>query len=203
MSLVSVATLKQYLPEISGTAADTELGALLDRVEAEIARFLGFPLYDGASTTVLTSQTYTLYMDGPMYDNEVVLQLPIRPISAITSIHSDADRKYGSSTEIASSEYDLDLENARVILKTDVSTEGFVTAFRGNKVVCTAGYGDNPPLDLEHAICVFTSQLHRQKTSQGKESIDQRGASTKFSLKTMPKEVKEILYPLRSTSMVL
>lgn len=203
MSLVSVATLKNYLPEITGTAADTELGNLLNRTEAEISRFLGFPIYDSGTTPVLTIQTYTLYLDGPMYGNSSVLQLPIRPLVTITSIHSDADRGYGSATEITSGEYDLDLQNARVILKTNVSTEGFVTAFRGIKVVCTAGYDSSYSLDLEQAVCVFASQLHRNKSSQGKESTAQRGSTTRFSPKVIPLEVKQILYQLRSSSMAL
>jgi len=203
MSLVSVATLKNYLPEITGTTADTELGNLLNRVEADVARWLGFPVYDSGTTPVLPQQTYTLYIDGPMYDNEAVLQLPIKPLVSITSIHSDADRVYGSDTEITSAEFDLDLANSRVILKTNVSTEGFETAFRAIKVVCVAGYNSSPPLDLEHAICVFASQLHRNKMAQGKESTVQRAGSIKYSPKTLPFEVKEILFPLRSTAMIL
>lgn len=203
MSLVSVATLKNYLPEITGTAADTELGNLLDRAESDIARWLGFPIYDSGTTPVLSQQTYTLYLDGPMYNNQVVLQLPIKPLVSVTTIHSDADREYGSNTEITSAEYVLDLQNARVILKTNVSTEGFATAFRAIKVVCVAGFGDSYPLDLQHAICVFASQLHRNKIAQGKESTGQRGGNVKFSPKTLPFEVKEILFPLRSSAMIL
>jgi uncharacterized phiE125 gp8 family phage protein len=203
MSLVSVATLKNYLPEITGTTADTELGNLLNRVESDVARWLGFPVYDSGSTPVLTQQTYTLYLDGPMYNNETVLQLPFKPLVSVTTIHSDADREYGSDTRIQADEFDLDLQNARVILKTNVATEGFATAFRAIKVVCVSGFGDSHPLDLEHAICVFASQLHRNKMAQGKESTGQRGAAVKYSPKSLPFEVKEILYPLRSSAMIL
>ena len=202
MSLVSVATLKNYLPEYTGTAQDTELGNLLNRIEADIARFLGFPIYDGGSSPALSAQTYTLHIDNPMYSNKMVLQLPIKPLISVASVHADEEREYPASTEITSSEYVLDKDNARIILKYNVSTEGFVTAFRGNKVVCSAGYS-SAPSDLEHAICVMASQLHRQKSSQGKESHGQRGASTTYSAKTMPKEVKEILYRIRSTAMVM
>ena len=44
MSLVSVATLKEYLTEIGqNTGSDTELQNLLNRVEAVVADSLGFP----------------------------------------------------------------------------------------------------------------------------------------------------------------
>ncbi len=42
MAMVTVTTLKQYLPEITGTTANTDLEALLDRVEAATARYMGW-----------------------------------------------------------------------------------------------------------------------------------------------------------------
>ena len=202
MGLVSVNTLKEYLPEVSGTGADTELTNLLARVESDIARWLGFTVYDGGTTPVLTDQTYTLYLDGPEYNDSAILQLPVLPLVSVTSVHSDPDRVYGSSTEVTAAEYVTDLANSRLILKTNVSTEGFSTAFRAIKVVCVAGY-TAAPADLEHAICVFCSQLHRAKISQGKARASQRGSSADFSTRSMPLEVREILYPLRSSSVIL
>lgn len=205
MSLVSVATLKTYLPEISGTAADAELSSLLNRIEASVSQFLGFPsiaLDSGAFTFSLSSQTYTLHIDSPMYDDLSVLQLPIRPIISITSVHSDPNLVYGADTEIESSEYILDKKLGRLILKPNTATIGFSTAFRANKVVCTAGFlsAENT---LEHAICVYASQMHRNKSAQGKESSSQRGSTIKYSPKSIPHEVKELLYPLRSSTMVM
>ena len=64
MALVSVALLKEYLPEVSGSALDTELGRMIDRTEAAIARYLGFPLSELGEAS-LDQATYTLYLDGP------------------------------------------------------------------------------------------------------------------------------------------
>ena len=166
MSLVSLSTLKEYLPEITGTGADTELTNIIKRAEADIARFLGFPVSDAGGSPSLEAATYTLYIDNPVFNNKFVLRLPIKPLITITSIHSDPNRDYTASTEITSGEYHLDLQNAEVIIKIGVSTVAFSNAFRSNRVVCSAGYSSAPE-DLIHAVCVFASQLHRQKTSQG------------------------------------
>ena len=202
MSLVSVATLKSYLPEISGSTADTELTALLDRTEAVISAYLGFPIYDGGSLHVLTTQTYTLYLDGPMYTDNSVLQLPIRPIASITSVHSDPNLVYGAAHVIDSDEYILDKQLGRLILKPNTATNGFDTAFRAIKVVCSAGYTSAND-ELEHAICVYASQLHRNKSAQGKDSSSQRGSTIKYSSKDMPFEVRQLLWPLQSSTMML
>jgi hypothetical protein len=206
MSLVSVATLKTYLPEISGTAADTDLSTLLDRTEGIIAQYLGFPSLPDESDKYLSfklvASDYTLHLDGPMFTDRSVLQLPIRPINSIASVHSDPNLVYGSDTAIDATEYILDKALGRLILKPQVATNGFDTAFRAIKVVCNAGYTTTTN-KLEHAVCVYASQLHRQKSSQGKESSGQRGSSVKYSPKSMPFEVKEILYSIRSSSMVM
>ena len=91
MPLVSAATLREYLPEIGdNTSADTELNSLIARVEAAVARYLGFPPPASSSSfTTLDQSTYTLYLDGPTYLDRNVLQLPIKPVVSITSIFSD------------------------------------------------------------------------------------------------------------------
>lgn len=202
MALVSSGTLKTYLPEITGSGADTALNDLLARVEAAIALHLGFPVYDGGVSRSLQTQTYTVYLDGPMYSQQDTLQLPFRPMINVTSIHSDIDRVYGSATEITGSEYEKDTQNARIILKPSVASKGFDSGFRVIKVVFTAGFASTPP-DLEHAICVYASMLHRAKVSQGKRSISQRDATTTFDPRTIPPEVKQIIYPYRSSAMVI
>lgn len=201
MSLVSVANVKEYLPEVQGTAADTDLSNLLERVEAIIARFLGFPVNDSGSLALVAS-TYTLYVDSPALFDRAVLQIPIKPIISITSVYSDLDREYTADTEIHSNEYTLDKEKAQIILKNNVATVGFNEGYRANRIICSAGF-DSDYTDLIHAICVYTSHLYRAKANQGKKSTSIRNANTTFSANTMPEEVKQILYSFRSSSMVL
>ena len=203
MSLCSISTLKEYLPEVQGTTLDSELTSLISRVENFVARYLGFPLSDSASTYFLEEKTYTQFIDHPMNINNYVLQSKIKPISSITSIHSDVNRVYGSDTLIDSSGYVLDKENGRIIL-TDTSPDNFETGYRANKVVGVFGFSySSPPSDLVHAIAVYCSHLQRAKSNQGNVSITQRNSTITLSPRTMPSEVKEILRGYRNVATII
>jgi hypothetical protein len=202
MPLVTTDILKEYLPEITGTGSDTELSNLLDRVEATIARWLGFPSPDSSNTPKLDVNTYTLYIDSYWIDDISVLQLPLKPVVTITSVHADPDRVYGADTEVNSDEYEIDKQQGLLIIKPNTSTVGFTKSYRGNKVVGTFGFTLYHK-DIVHAICVYASQLHRAKTSQGKQSQTVRAASTTYLPNTMPSEVKEILYPYRNSVVII
>ena len=202
MSLVSVSTLKEYLPEIQGNSIDADLSSLISRVESYIARYIGFPLPDSATSYTLDQSTYTIYESRPMFDLSYVLQMSIKPIISITSIHSDVDREYGSDSLIDSSKYEIDKQNGRVILD-DTSPDTFDVGFRAIKVVGSFGFStSSPPSDLVHAICVYCSHLQRAKNSQGNVSITQRNSTVSLSPRTMPEEVKEILRGYRNVSVI-
>lgn len=206
MALASVANLKEYLPEIQGSAADAELTSIIARTEAAIARFLGFPVLTVGSAyqSTLDSSTYTLYLDGPSFTDSYVLELPVRPVTTITSIHSDPNQEYGSDTLIAASTYSLDIYLGKVYLSLINATSTFDRGSRAIKVICAAGWtSSTAPPDLIHAICVWASQLHRNKPAQGRENISQRTGSVTVSPKTMPEEVKQILYPMRNFGTIL
>jgi len=204
MPMVTVTTLKQYLPEVTGDAANTDLEALLDRVEAATARYMGWRKPDNLASPRMLASTHTFYLDGPTNENPQVLQLPMRPVQSIASIHSDVDRQYGSDTLIDAATYSLDKYLGQVILDPITATDYFERGFRSIKVVCEAGYANSElPNDLEHGICVWASQLHRNKATQGKDSITQRAATISISPKTMPKEVAEIFAAFREPRQIL
>ncbi len=204
MPMVTVTTLKQYLPEVTGDAANTDLEALLDRVEAATARYMGWRKPDNLASPRMLASTHTFYLDGPTNENPQVLQLPMRPVQSIASIHSDVDRQYGSDTLIDAATYSLDKYLGQVILNPITATDYFERGFRSIKVVCEAGYANSElPNDLEHGICVWASQLHRNKATQGKDSITQRAATISISPKTMPKEVAEIFAAFREPRQIL
>tara|TARA_Y100000593_G_C4316156_1_gene340965 strand:+ start:213 stop:830 length:618 start_codon:yes stop_codon:yes gene_type:complete len=205
MAIVGLSTIKEYLPEISGsTSADAELTALRDRVETAVARYLGYPVPDGSLNPVLDQATYSIYIDSPTSYDFYTLQLTISPIVSITSIHSDTNRQYLASSLIDSSTYTFNSQLGRVYLDPNIATQTFDTGYRANKVVIVAGYNSvTAPDDLEHAICVWVSQLHRNKASQGKEQITQAQSSIRVSPKSMPFEIKEFLNPLRVPGLTL
>ena len=204
MAMVTVSILKQYLPEVTGDTANTDLEALLDRVEAATARYMGWPKPDSLASPRMLATTYTFFLDAPTIENPDVLQLPMRPVQSITSIHSDIDRQYGSDTLIDASTYTLDQYKGQVTLNPITATDYFDRGYRAIKVICSAGFANsNLPADLEHGICVWASQLHRNKATQGKDSITQRAATISISPKNMPPEVKEILAPFREPRKIL
>lgn len=205
MSLVSLSTFKEYLPEVQGSGSDTELQNLLDRVESAVASYIGFPkpIASGDATAgpALADQSYTLYIDQPDFDFPFILSLPIRPLISVTSWHSDIDRVYGSDSLVASSEYELDTTLGRIVLKESATTT-IERGYRANKVVCTAGF-TSAPSDLEHAVCAYAAHLNRAKQTQGKQSTTQRDVTVNLSPRTIPPEVKEILYNYRTFRRIL
>lgn len=203
MSLVSVETLKEYLTEIGqNTGSDTELQNLLDRVEAVVAEYLGFPKpASSSSTSTLEDTNYTLYFDGPTSADPTVLQLNVKPINSVTSVHSDLLREYGSDTLLTLSNIDIDTVNGRLIIRPS-KPDTFYKGFRANKVVLNAGY-QTAPAALEHAVCVLCSHLHRAKQSQGKETMALAGISVNLSPRVIPEEAKQILWQFRNPRSIL
>jgi hypothetical protein len=128
--------------------------------------------------------------------------LPIRPIVTITSVHADPERKYTADTEVNSDEFEIDKQQGLLIIKPDSSTVGFTKSYRGNRVIGTFGF-TLYHRDVVHAVCVYASQLHRAKTSQGKKSQTVRAATTTYMPNTIPPEVKEILYPYRNSVVII
>ena len=204
MAITSIALLKEYLPEVSGSALDRELTRMIARTESAIARFLGFPVYDSGTGPSLDQNTYTLYLNGPKYTDSTVVQLPIKPVVSVSSVHSDVNLTYGSDTLIPSSSYQLDTQNGRIYLLPEVATLTFDRGYRALKVICSAGYNTStPPDDLVHAVLVWCSALQKAKASQGKESISQRGSTVRLSARHMPTEVRELLKPFMNPFSVL
>jgi|SRR5210317_1189181 len=203
MSLVSVDTLKEYLTEIGqNTGSDTELQNMLDRVEAVVAEYLGFPKPSSSTSTAqLSATTYTLYFDGPSHGDPTVLQLNIKPINSLTSVHSDVLRVYGSDTALTIGNIDIDSVNGRLIIRPS-KPDTFYKGYRANKVVCNAGYQTAPPA-LEHAICVLCSHLQRAKQSQGKDTMALAGISINLSSRVIPEEAKQVLWQFRSPRSIL
>ena len=206
MAIVTAAVLKEYLPEIQGTAADADLTSLLARVESGVAAFLGFPVYDtgGQFKPSRDVVTYTLFYAGPSFTNPLELNLRVKPAHSVTSIHSDPDQVYGSDTLVNASTYTLDITAGIVRRSPTLIDSIFDRARRAIKVIMSAGYSSaTAPPELVHAICVWASQLQRMKPAQGRENMSQRGGSITISPKTMPQEVKECLYPYRMDGRIL
>ncbi len=205
--IVTLSEFKQFLPEVgNSTSADTALTAQITRSESIIARYLGFPDINvsGVHGPTLDAQTYTFHLDGPSSGDALTLWAPIRPIVSIASIHTDINRQYTSDTLIDASQYTFDGHLGRIYLDPISATKIFNTGFRNIKLIVNAGYTSSTASpELKQAICIYASQLQRNKAIQGRTSISGRGGSVSPAPFTFPPEVKQILQPLRNYGAIL
>jgi hypothetical protein len=82
MALITQDQLKERLPQYSGTTLDTLHTKLVDRADALMAHFCGFPTPDSAVRPTLVDSTYTIYLDGPRPHQPRSIDLGIRPIGS-------------------------------------------------------------------------------------------------------------------------
>lgn len=136
--LLSLANLKVYL-KITSVGKDDILTDIKDFVEDWAKKYCGRDF-------LIT--TYTRYRDGDGTDKLNVDQFPI---TAITSIHSDASRGFDSSTEIVAANIiknDSESWDAGLIELFEAS---FVRGKKNIKIIYEAGYS-TVPQDLQFAI---------------------------------------------------
>ena len=201
MALTSASALYPYLPGIA-SGADSELNTLLGNCEAVIARLLGFPPATAGQGSVLTSATYTFYLDGPSVTDPRMLQLPVTPVTAITSIHDDSLWGYGSAYLVASGDYTLVIEDGQVWIDPD-GGHAWSTGKRNLKVICTAGYatGGATPTSLKEGILRYASFAYTlKKGGHGRRTASAGGNSVTFDLPPMPDDVRRMLLPFRCPS---
>lgn len=156
MPLITADQLKARLKDYTGTAQDDVHADLIDRADALMAAYCGFPHPDGATAPTLVDATYTFYLDGPSSRHPRRLKIPMRPIVSVTSLHDDPDWDYGAADLIDSSGYVLDAEAGVLWLRAD-SGEAFSRSPRAQKIVVVAGFAD--PLADGHLLvelCALT-----------------------------------------------
>ena len=193
--LTTVAHVKNYL-DISGSDDDTVLGQLVDRATKAIESYC---------KRTFSSASYTEYHDGK---GASALILKHRPVTAVTSVHDDADRVFGADSLIASTDYIV--REAEGIIEwltsssTFPSTAAYFYDYQLNvKVIYTAGYSTIPD-DLEQA-CIMLAALLYHRGKQGADGIKQEAQSGAYSVTyvqgLMTPEIKELLMAYREYKM--
>lgn len=196
MALCTAAQVRAYA-NAGAAGDDTLIGDIIGRVDAAFARWCGYPLTDAGGYT-MESATYTRYVDArQMQDPErpAVLYVDVSPVSAVTTVHIDPERDYGSDTLQASSTYDLDTELGAVILRDD-ATDGWSTAVRANKLVITAGWATVPE-DLEDAAIIQATHEFRNRATAGNRTSSTGQNSRTADRLGLLDEVKERLQRYR------
>jgi len=200
VALLTSTEAKAIKPDLSGTTQDALIDTLIGRADEYLAAYCGFPRSDTSSEPSLTTQTYTLYLDGPTWGDARVLSLPVFPIVTVTSIFDDTDRVYGAATEVASSDWELDIARGLVLLKNS-STQGLWTSsWRAQKVTATLGYTDaagHVPQILRHAGAELVWHWFRLMRERGHKSVNVGAGSAALIDQEVPPYVLELAAPFR------
>ena len=200
MALLTSTEAKAIKPDLSGSTQDALIDTLIGRADEFLAAYCGYPKSDSSSEPSLTTQTYTLYLDGPTWADSRVLSLPVFPIVTVTSIFDDVDRVYGASTEVSSSDWELDIGRGLVILK-NASTQGlWTTSWRAQKVTATLGNTDasnHVPQILRHAGAELVWHWYRLMRERGQVSATINGAGGTLRDQEVPDYVLEMVAPFR------
>ena len=199
MALVSAASLYPYLPGLSG-GADAAVDALLGAVESQLAASVGwYPEATGGSVS-WDSAARTFYLDGPDVLDPRLLQLPLAPVTVITSVYDDPTWGYTSSSYLVDSgDYVLDERKGEVWLRPDASWS-WSTGKRNIQVVATAGF-TSAPRRLELAILRQSAHAYqKQKGGAGRRRSTGKDVSSEYDLPPILDDVRAILRNFRLPS---
>lgn len=193
MALCTVAEAQAQIPGVSGTAEEAILTDLIARAGPALARICGFPPASAGAAPTMESASYTRYLDGPAFNAPRELDLGLRPVTAITSIHDDSLWAYGSATLVDSGDYVLSADEGRVLLAPS-ATHLWTTGRRNIKVVCTGGYATVPD-DLTHAAVMTVAHWWRLRTRLGRTAQSDARGNSQAAPETIPAAARELLSP--------
>lgn len=195
MAILSSAEALLYLPQLSSVG--TSLDDFIARAEGQLAAWARWPIADGAGRPNLEQATYTFYLDGPAFADFMRLDLPIKPIQSITSIHDDPDREYGASTLVAASDYETDDDAGEIYLLPNAS-HSWNRARRTIRVIGV--FGLNPAddhQDIKHGIALLAKHFWDLRHTQGNASVTQGPQSRTRREEGLPVQVKQAVARLR------
>ena len=144
MAIITAAQARLMIPQLTGTAEDTDIDTMIARADAVFGRWLGYPRASTSTQSTVESTTYTHYLHGPMTTNKRAIMLPVRPVVSVTSVHDDTNLDYGSSFLVASGDYTIDTERGIVELNPDSTHGGWSRARRAIMVRFSPDSPTNP-----------------------------------------------------------
>lgn len=140
-ALCSLANAKMYIGmKDDSTEFDTRIESYIDAASWYL---------NDATKRKLLARSLTEYYDGRGSD---VLVTKERPINSVTTLHSDANRSFGSTTLIAATDYQVYGDEGYIV----VTGSAFDVGERVLKLVYNAGF-TTVPYDLEQAALELTA----------------------------------------------
>lgn len=184
--LLSLANLKVYL-QITSSDKDAILTDIKDFVEDFCKKYTG-------KDFLVTS--YTIYRDG---DNTRTLNVEQYPITAITSIHKDANRSFGSDTLIPTASIITNDSESWASGIIELYDDTFTRGIKNIKVILSAGYSTIPQ-DLQFAVAEICARVYTMQDKrlfgQITQTVGQRTLS--LDMEALPKRAKATLDRYRS-----
>jgi len=202
MALMTAAALREAIPELTGTAEDTKLDTLISRFDAAAARYCGMPAPTATGQPTFDSTSYTLYLTGSGgYD----LFLPLRAVTAITSIYDDSSHDFTSSTYlVASGDYTIRYDPARgqFVHLSSTSTHGTWSTGKGDiRVIAVAGYASGAaPGDILEAARIGILKWWDGRKNRNKASVSGQASASYLEIEQrhfLCDEVRLLLGPFR------
>lgn len=193
MSLITAAQVREHFPSLTGTGVDSQLLSMVDRADALMAAWCGWPT---TSTGVFTmvSATYVLYPELHPTSSRALWH-GLRWVSSITSAYIDEEWDYGSSTQVPAADMVTDNDLGATWLRPD-STWLWSESPRANKLTVVSGFATTPP-DLIAACAQQARHLLDLGRYQGQSQVTAGGQSyTRSDVEgVILRAVREALYP--------
>ena len=161
MDLTTLARVQSFAELSSNAADDALIGTLITGVSMQIEKFLDRHVESKARTErldVLPGQT-TLFLKG-------------YPVSSVTSLKNDSEWDFGSSTELATTLYNVDTDEGEINFKRNTLLQPgqkvIQVTYTGGMAATTAAFITAFP-DIAYAADQQVSFMFRRRTSQGNE----------------------------------
>tara|TARA_R110000824_G_scaffold249220_9_gene438192 strand:- start:870 stop:1472 length:603 start_codon:yes stop_codon:yes gene_type:complete len=196
MALLDAATVREYIPALTGTAEDSQIESYIARFGALAAEWCGYPAATVGGNPTFEVVSYTDYLDG---SGSKYLKLPVTPITGVTSAHVDIDRVYGSANLVASGDYDLFGDEGLLILKQTSVQGEWDAGTRTVKIIYTSGFSTTP-MAIKHACAIQVAHWYSARSHIGKTSVTQGGGSASVATLELLPETRQALGPYRLAS---
>lgn len=145
MAIISSAEALAQIPELTGTTEGTKLDTLIAGLGPAFASYCGWPAASATALPTMESASYTFYVTG---EGGRDLLLPVRPITAVSSVYDDPTLDFTASTYlVSSSDYTLTWipGTGQMLRLSSTATHGVWSTTPGAiRIVCTAGYATVP-----------------------------------------------------------
>ena len=184
-NVVSLFDIKEHLGITQSNTDDAYLSTLIDGISEAIEQYC---------RRKFAARRYTEYHSGD--GSSGVLFVDEYPIVAVTSLHDDVDREFGSSDLIATGNYVVSGDDGMVELYDDETR--FSKGTRNIKITYTGGY-NTMPYSIGLAAMIWIDRIYKKKDrkNEGIESQNIGDKATTYRIDDIPPEVKMLLNPFK------